>query len=361
MNTEKSTEYTHGGNLEAARRRYGKKKFMDLSVNINPWGPSWQLLVCLIANLGKIREYPEPYSMAARKTLAEFFNLSAANFILGNGAAELIGVLPQVLPVERALILEPTFTEYSRAFEVVGKQVRRLSLTADFDIPLEAVASELKRGDLLFICQPNNPTGKLFRKEALWELLELSKAKQSWLVLDESFLWFCGEIRDKSFTAFVNDNPSLIIINSLTKIAAIPGLRLGFAVGAQETIGLIDRVLNQWNINGLAQKIIDTVLNKSYLERTCRRLNTERKWLIKRLDKLNIFKVYSWDANFYLARINNGMDVSCLVSKLADSGILVRDCGNFGGLEDNYIRIAVARRPQNRRLIKVLKRVTEDV
>ncbi len=356
MNNGKIIEYTHGGNLEAARLNYGAKKFLDLSVNLNPWGPPWPMWFNLIVNLRRIREYPEPYSERGRQLLAGYFNLSGANFVLGNGAAELIGALPQALPVERAIVLEPAFAEYRRAFEAVGKEVKRIKLAGDFTIPLDVVAAELKKGDLLFVCQPNNPNGQLFKREILLELLELTKTRGSWLVIDESFLWFCDEILDTSFSCLVNEYP-LIIINSLTKIAAIPGLRLGFAIGAPETIAVIAKVLNQWNLNSLAQQIINSIFEGTFLEKTRQRLANESIWLQEKLARIKTLKVYPWDANFYLIKLKDDMAGSDPVSKLADLGILVRDCSNFEGLGANFIRVAVGRRRQNRRLIKALTKV----
>ncbi len=357
MGNDKKIEYTHGGNLGVARRNYGKKKFLDLSININPWGPPWRFWVYLLTNLKRIREYPEPFSESGRVFLADYFRLSVSNIVMGNGAAELIGVLPQVLPVKRAIILEPTFTEYRRAFDVIGKPVCRISLTDDFDIPLEIVGSELKEGDLLYICQPNNPTGKLYKRGKLLELLNLTKARESWLVIDESFLWFCSDLKTASFSGLVNDYPSLIIINSLTKIASIPGVRLGFAIGTPEIIEMIGKVLNQWNLNGLAQQIINPILEEKFLQKTRRRLANESKWLHEKLIKLKAFDVYPWDANFYIIKLKDVFEGLNLVSKLADFGILVRDCSNFQGLEDNFIRVALGRRSQNRRLLKTLKKV----
>lgn len=350
-------EYTHGGNIEAARRIYGDKKFLDLSININPWGPSLKIWFELFVNSKRIREYPEPYSLCGRRLIADYFTLTDDNIALGNGAAELIGVLPQTLPVKRAVVLEPTFNEYRRAFEDIGKPVRRISLTDDFEIPLSAVASELQKDDLLFICQPNNPTGKLFRKEILLELLEMVKARESWLVIDESFLWFCGPIKENSFASLVPDNQNLILINSLTKIGAIPGLRLGFVIGAQEIIKTFNRVLNQWNLNVLAQCIMASTISNGFLERTYRYLKVENRWLQTKLAKLEGFKVYPWDANFYLIQLMGDFSVIDFISKLADMGILVRDCGNFMGLQEGFIRIAVGKRRQNRCLLKCLRKL----
>ncbi|NLW47141.1 MAG: pyridoxal phosphate-dependent class II aminotransferase [Firmicutes bacterium] len=347
----------HGGNIEAAWRSYGKIKFLDLSVSINPWGPSLKLWLDLLINLKRVREYPEPYSECGRRLIANYFTLTEANIALGNGAAELIGILPQTLPVNRAVVLEPTFTEYRRAFEEIGKPVRRIPLTDDFEIPLPTVASELQKGDLLFICQPNNPTGKLFKREILQELLELVKAKQSWLVIDESFLWFCCPIKEQSFSTLVNDNPNLILINSLTKIGGIPGLRLGFVIGAREIIKKINQVLNQWNLNVLAQRSLASTINHGFLERTCRRLNNENRWLQTKLAKFGSFKVYPWDANFYLIQLMSNFSATDIISKLAARGILVRDCGNFMGLQEGFIRIAVGKRRQNRCLIKNLRKI----
>ena len=350
--------HKHGGDLEAARRQFGKKRFLDLSININPWGPPLKLWLALIGNLAKIREYPQPGTTNGREVLARFFECPDGQLVLGNGAAELIRHLPQVLPVRRAVVLAPTFAEYGQAFLAVGKPVVKIAMDSQFQLPLDQIAAVLQAGDLLFICQPNNPTGGMFSEIELLRILELTKTKHSWLVIDESFLWFGGEIRKRSFHRYLKDYPNLLIINSLTKIGSIPGLRLGFMMAGSKWINLMLGSLEHWNVNRLAQKVLPTILNPEFLEQTTKRLKKENSWLKEQLKKIPGLQVYPWDTNFYLVKVvEPRFQAGELIHSLATAGVLVRDCSNFEGLGPEYFRAAVGKRRQNKLFLKKLRRL----
>ena len=352
------TAADHGGNIEAAKKNYHKRHFLDLSVNINPWGPPLKLWFVLISNLAKIREYPQPGTANGRELLARFFGCSAEQIVLGNGAAELIRHLPQVLPVKRAVVLEPTFAEYGQAFLAVGKPVVKITLDPQFQLPVDQIAAVLQAGDLLFICQPNNPTGGILSATELLRILDLTKIKDSWLAIDESFLWFSGEIRQRSFYPYLKEYPNLVIINSLTKIGAIPGLRLGFVMAGSKWADLMLGSLEQWNVNRLAQKVIPTILNLRFLALTTKRLKKENSWLKERLNMIPGLKIYPWDANFYLVKVEKPkLQAEELIYSLATAGVLVRDCSNFDGLGPEYFRVAVGDHRQNKIFLKKLRRL----
>lgn len=348
----------HGGNLQAAQAQYGRKDFCDLSVNINPWGPPFNFWISLIGNLLNLRQYPQPYAGKSREILGRFFGLSPEWFALGNGAAELIRRLPAVFPVERAVVLVPTFSEYGQAFQTLGKPVIEIALKRDFQLPVADIKEQLKPKDLLFICQPNNPTGGLFPENALGELLCLTKARGCWMVIDESFLWFAGEIKKWSFFRYLQDFPNLILLNSLTKIGSIPGLRLGFLIAEPEMASLMRNSLDQWNVNQLAQKVLPTIIEPKYLRRTRERLQRENSWLQREFAGIHGLHLYPWAANFYLIKLEaDGLTGKELIRRLGEKGILVRDCSNFPGLGPEYIRVAVGDRRRNKRFLKELRRI----
>jgi threonine-phosphate decarboxylase len=348
----------HGGDIEAAKKCYRKAHFLDLSININPWGPPIKLWLAIIRNLFKLREYPQPYACEGRKLLADFLEIKAEQLVLGNGAAELIRYLPYALPVQRAVVIEPTFSEYGQAFLAAGKPVVKVELEDHFQIPWARLTATLQAGDLLFICQPNNPTGALLTQKDLSQIVELVNLKGCWLAIDESFLWFVGDIRALSFYRCINQFTKLIIINSLTKIGSIPGLRLGFVIANPETASLIAQSLDQWNVNWLAQKAIVTILDLKYLSRAQRRIKAENDWLKVKLATIKGIKVFAWDANFYLLKVEaQSLQSGILRCRLGDEGILVRDCSNFNGLGPDYLRVAVGNRYQNRLFINILRRI----
>ncbi len=343
---------SHGGNIEAARAAHHRRSFLDFSINVNPWGPPPKLWFKLLASLPEIRRYPQPHSQDGRAQLAAFFGIATDRLVLGNGAAELIHWLPWVLPVRRAVVLEPTFSEYAEAFTQCGKPVTRLPLTADFQVDLSRLRWTLGPGDLLFVCQPNNPTGCRTPAEALQELLELAQARQAWLAVDESFLWFCGAVPELTAARYLNQFPRLLVLNSLTKIGAVPGLRLGLAMASPTVIRSLEKALDQWNVNRLAQELIPYIIDPGFLKRTRERLNRENQWLARELPKVSGLTVFPWQANYFLAKVEQARFTGTqLIASLGKRGILVRDCRNFSGLGPAYFRSAVGHRAENRRLI----------
>ncbi len=338
----------HGGDIIAAGRTYRRGRFLDLSINLNPWGPPARLWWELLKAVPKIGQYPQPYTADGAARIAAFFGVPESRVALGNGAAELIAVLPQALPVRRAVVLEPTFSEYRRAFGAAEKSLRQLLLGPEYQLDLSVLEREIVPGDLLFLCQPNNPTGRVLPEATLAAALELTERSGAWLAVDESFLWFCGPILELTLAARLEQHPRLIIFNSLTKIGSVPGLRLGFMMAAPEVIRVVQRALNQWNVNRMAQQILPAVLDRAFLDRSWKLLITENRWLQEKLAGIPGIAVYPWEANFYLIRVEMpGITAADIVAKLGGRGILIRDCRNFAGLERDYFRVAVGRRAQN--------------
>jgi threonine-phosphate decarboxylase len=148
-----------------------------------------------------------------------------------------------------------------------------------------------------------------------------------------------------------------VIINSLTKIGAIPGLRLGFMIASSEIINEMGKHLEQWNINRLAQKVLSTILKQHFLKKTVTHIKRENFWLVNQLNDIPHLKVWPWDANFYLVMVDNKFSAAEIREKLAQKRILVRDCSNFYGLGRQYFRVAVGKRRQNKLFLNTLRRI----
>jgi threonine-phosphate decarboxylase len=349
---------SHGGDRDMARQRFGRRRFLDLSVNINPWGPPWRAWLGMFAGLSSIRHYPQPYAMKGRGQLASFFHLDGERIVLGNGAAELISILALYPDFRRALVLEPTFSEYRRSFAALGKPVIAIPFTPGFTLPLTRIGGELRQNDLLFICQPNNPTGRLFPEAELLQIIEAAHTVGAWVVMDESFLWFGGDLRRLSFSRFLDRFPKLILVNSLTKIGAVPGLRLGFLIGDSQLTAFCRGILSQWNLNVSAQRVIPAILNRRFLQRSVQRIQREKEWLIQHFALINEVEMLESAANFYLVQLKTaGIEAKEIINKLGKRGILVRDGSGFSNLPPDCFRVAVGRRGQNRRFLRTLKEI----
>ena len=229
-----------------------KKKVIDFSVNINPLGVPEKLISELKESLTELVRYPEIDGESAKKTLAEKLNVEKECLILGNGATELIYLFARAVRPEKVLIVQPTFTEYDRAFELNGGTVINFTTDEqkDFSIDTYKLINELDRikPKVLVICNPNNPTGIFTDREIFTPVLDKLKEIGAYLFIDESFIDFT----DRQPYAPLIDSYQIFILRSMTKTYAIPGLRLGYGLASKEIITEMIKIKEPWTINSLS-------------------------------------------------------------------------------------------------------------
>ena len=352
--------FAHGGNLRLAQARYGIEagRFLDFSANINPYGPSRAVLQGLAQSLADVRHYPDPDCGLLRQAIAGHLGVPFDQVLAGNGASELIYLLARVFGWRRALIIQPTFSEYAAAVMAAGGEIREVTTQAsDGFVPcLTAVASALPGCDVLFWCQPNNPTGQLLEPAVLAVLADMTRQQGVSLVVDEAFLDFVPERAAYSALAILPHHPGLMVLYSLTKILAIPGLRLGALIAAPAILRRLQAARDPWSVNTLAQVAgVLGLQERAHLGECVVRVGRDREELRKALAGLPGLKALPGRANFLLVDIGeSGYSSAELVDAMGQRGILVRDCGNFPGLEQGYIRVAVRTGEENARLVDAL-------
>jgi len=353
----------HGGDVWTAAQRWGMDldEILDFSANINPLGPSPLALEAIVANISRLTHYPEPCGDSCKLALAEHLEVDEANVVLGNGGSELIYLLGRMFYKKRLVLLAPCFSEYGEGLE--NPHILRIPLDASrgFELPWPGIMEALEPGDLIFIGNPNNPTGNLFNPQQLLELAAYVRDLSGTMVVDEAFLDFAG--RKLSLSQEVEHNPHLVVVGSLTKFFAIPGLRLGYAVACKEHIERIEFLLPTWRINTLAiaagrASLADT----AYMEKTIRVVGQERRFLMEQLQALDFLQVFPGASNFLLINAEkSGLTAAQWAENLRRYGILIRNCSNFANLSPYYFRIAVKSHDQNLRLIEALKQVNAGV
>ena len=357
---------SHGGNLAWASATYGlpPQDFVDFSANINPLGPSPAVLEAIKANLWRVAHYPDPECRELKDALAGHLGVEERCIVVGNGASELIYLLVRVLPRGRAVIPVPTFSEYARAVEAAGGEVKYVFMDpgSGFSLPLEEVKAELVRGaGSLFLCNPNNPTGNLYARRELEELLDLAAELGVYVVVDEAFMDFVLEPGGHTLLPLAGRHPRLILLYSLTKILAIPGLRLGALLGPPEITAELSRVKIPWSVNALAQVAgVAGLQDREYLALTRRAVAREREFLFRELGRVPGLRPFRSEANFLLveARLDR-LSTLELIYRLGQKGILLRHCANFVGLSADYFRLAVRGRGENQRLLAALQEVLD--
>jgi threonine-phosphate decarboxylase len=351
----------HGGNLKEASELYQipEEKLLDFSANINPLGPPPEVYEIIISNIKKISQYPDSRNIELKNNLAKHLDLSLNNLVMGNGASELIFLIINHLRPQNVWIPVPTFSEYEIATASIGANVLHLPLEGEnlATFKLDKL-KDLKKGDLMFICNPNNPTGQLYSTNLLTEVYRLTREKGAYLVIDESFLDFIEKSDQISYRKKVNDNPNLIILYSLTKFFAIPGLRLGAAISHPELTSQFEKIRDPWNINVFAQLAgIVALNNREYIKNTLGFFREEKHFLYNKLKEVKGITPFKPSANFILIKLSESNSSSQVCRALAREGILVRNCNTYPLLGEHYIRIAIKNRKDNLQLIEKLKAV----
>ncbi len=342
------TQNPHGGDV------YDGEIQLDFSANTNPYGTPQGVLDAITAALPRVHQYPDPYCRELVKTISEFESAPKDWILCGSGAAELIYSYCEALRPGRAMELAPTFSEYSLALERVGCQVERyslkkenyFSLTEDF-LP----ALERSRPDVLFLCNPNNPTGQVIGLPLLEKILDVCEEQGTCLFVDECFLDLSDD--GVSLKSHLGEHPNLFILKAFTKSYGMAGVRLGYCLCAQgQLLEEMSHTVQPWNVSTLAQSAgVAALHERAFLQRTRALIPVERQWLQSQLEALG-FWVCPSKANYLL--FQGSQD---LWEQLRKQGIAIRSCGNYHGLGTGWYRIAVRLHGENECLIRAMKEV----
>jgi L-threonine-O-3-phosphate decarboxylase len=351
------TTFGHGGNIKHLAEISGRtpKDILDFSANINPLGPPKWVLPLISSRFPDMQHYPDPDCSSLTERIAERYGVGREQVIVGNGSTEILYLLPRVLPSGPIVIPVPSYLDYMSVVRLSGLPVRTLLLKEEraFKPDIDDMDAMLAQSGVVFLGQPNNPTGMLYEASALRVLAR--KHPSVLFIVDEAFADFVENM--DSLTR--NRPPNVVVLLSLTKIFAIPGIRLGCAVADAEMIRRLKTIQPPWSVNVIAQMVGERALqDREYLEESRSHVTRQRTRLIEGLRRLGCFTVYPGAANFLLLRIDReGGDAAFIAAKLLAEGIAVRRCHNFEGLDDRFFRIAVRRDEENMKLLASLAKI----
>lgn len=342
--------FEHGG-------RNGENIIYDFSANINPLGMPERVSDALRESLCRAVRYPEAESLSLREAIAGEWGTDAGRVVCTNGASELIYAAVRALKPTAGLLFAPTFSEYERAFLSVGCPVSHYPLKRENGFAVEEdfldFLEKQEAGSLLFLCNPNNPTGNCVDPFLMERILKLTACKGIWLAVDEAFLSFSGEYEWRSMRRYYKEYDNLLVLNAFTKLYAMPGLRLGY--GVCESHEVIRRLLLQlpaWNVSVPAQAAgMAALKEKEFVMKTAAYVAGEQEFLLAGLEKAPglIRRVYPPMANYIFLEALPGLD-----RLLADRGIAVRNCENYRQLRAGDYRIAVRSRRENEALVQAI-------
>jgi len=348
-----------------ASRRLGLAPgdILDFSASLNPLGPPPRVMEELARALGDIRHYPDPESLELKEELARFLGVSPEMVMVTNGGVEAIDLLARLGSGREVLVTAPSFSEYTRAILANGGRVRYfpLSPAEGFKPDPVALAGAARGAGMVFLGNPNNPTGVMLEREEVLTLLARRVSGETLLVMDEAFLWFTPGGITGSVAGEAVNCPGLAVVGSLTKFFAIPGLRLGYLVSNPAIVAQLEQLRYPWSVNVLALRAGMACLRETgYMGESRVLVELERDYLVEGLNRIPGLACLPSRANFVLVDCRlTGYRAGDLQERLGYRGILIRDAGSFPGLDAYYFRIAVRRREENLRLLAALQEVLE--
>ena len=346
----------HGGDLFSARKVY-EGTLLDVSVNLNPMGTPPQVLRAVSEAMGRVEEYPDPQCRALRRAIADKDGVSPEQVFCGNGAAEVIFRLALALKPKTALLTAPTFSEYEDALTRVGCQGRFHALRQEdsFDVTERILAELAPPVELVMLCSPNNPTGRLIPRELLLTILERCRQIGAILAVDECFLPLAAE--GKGLADRLHEAANLFLLRAFTKTYAIPGLRLGYGLGSPALIQKLEAWGPCWNVSVPAQaaglaccQVPDWPAGGRQV------LEVQRPILEQGLTRLGC-QVIPGSANYLLFRLPG---ISDLKERMLRRGVLLRSCANYRGLGPDWYRAAVRQPADNEAFLRMLSAELEE-
>ncbi len=339
----------HGGDI------YNNKVKFDFSANVSPLGTPKQIVDVIKNSAEKILAYPDAYCSDLRKAIAKKHGISAENIICGNGAADLIFGFALALKPKNAVIVSPTFCEYEHALKTVDCSIDYYMLDEknDFELNKDFVEILSDEIDVVFICNPNNPTGKFYDTTIIKKIADKCKKLGIMLFIDECFFDLTGhDAKNSAVNLLCNEN--IVALKAFTKSYGMAGVRLGYLLSENtKLIYQMSVYMQTWNVSTLAQNAGLAAINEceDHIKNSVKTIKKERMFLQSEFDKLKI-KYYNSDVNFMLFKSNKD-----LYELLLSKEILIRKCDNFIGLDKSFYRIAIKNHEENMALIHALKEI----
>ena len=343
----------HGGDWAGYRAQFGRDA-LDFSANVSPLGLPEGVAKAITAALPTADRYPDPLCRELRAKLALHEGVPTDHILCGNGAADLIFRLVWAKRPRRALVTAPTFAEYAAALETVGCTVERFILQAadDFAVPEAFLSAIDDRVDLVFLCQPNNPTGQLTPPDFVARILQRCTACGALLVLDECFLDFLPDHAQLTAKPLLGSG-DLLILKAFTKLYGMAGVRLGYALSADTALlDAMQHTGQPWAVSSLAQAAGLAALDETaYVEQVRALIAAQRPLLASGLRALGL-RVLDGRANYLLFQ-----GPETLGETLRQKGVVLRSCANYPGLDGSWYRTAVRTAAENERLLQALSEV----
>lgn len=348
----------HGGDIFGYEQEFGKQP-LDFSANINPLGMPEGVRKAIMEAAGRAEQYPDPLCRRLVRAIHEKEQIPEAMLLCGNGAADLIFRFVLAVKPKKAILLAPTFAEYEQALQTVDCTICYYGLQEKKEFQLdEGILAFLNTSaDILFLCNPNNPTGQIIEKPLLEKILNQCRKQNILLVLDECFVDFLEEPENNTMKSLLPEYTNLVILRAFTKLYSMAGVRLGYCMSGNRALLESARRCGQpWAVSSLAQEAgIAALQETAYVEETKKVIREERQYLKDRMQALGCRVIGSHGNYIFFQTAKPGFE-----NAMKQHGILIRSCSNYRGLSDQYYRIAVRLHEENKKLLEAAEKVLSE-
>lgn len=352
----------HGGNTHELSKNLGCSidEIIDMSSNLNPLGPPPGFYGYLKDRLRSIVSLPEVDASGISKKVAGQYGVSPENIIAGNGTTQLIYTIPKALKTEKCLIAGPTYADYRDACRMydVDHAFYYLKEENNFLLDADKFLNTVKPYDTVFICNPNNPTGGLIPQKTLETVC--SNSPDTLFIIDESYLPF---VQDHHEISMVNARlKNVIVLNSMSKVFRIPGLRVGFLIAPEDIIERFSKYMMPWSVNSMAQSAVSFLTDDRneidlFLEKTAAFVKEERELFVRSFEGNGNIQFFPGKTYFVLGKLLGGRSAYDIYDALSKEKFLIRNCDNFNGLSDQFIRVSLKDRETNMALSQKLQNI----
>ena len=349
--------YVPGKPLEALEREYGITDSIKLASNENPLGPSPKAMAALRTALTGMHRYPEEPGYALLHRLAAHLDVQPEQIIIGNGSDEVLGLISRALlqPGDEVIVPSPSFLMYTIVAQTAGAVPVQVPLK-EMALDLPAMLAKVNaRTRLIFICNPNNPTGQIVTQQAFDAFLAALPANVL-VVVDEAYIEFVRDERCLRGLCCVDAKTPVVVLRTFSKAYGLAGLRVGYGVMPVELADVLNRVRMPFNVNALAQAGAAAALDDDeFLQQTLSLVHTELDAIYAVLDERRI-RYFPSQTNFFL--IDVARDAGQVYERMLRQGVIVRPMTGYG--YPRYIRINMGLPEENQRFIDSLDRVLQN-
>lgn len=361
---KKTKHRQHGGDVWGFSRKYGipVEKIIDFSAPINPLGPPPKAVKAIKKFADFVKFYPDQNPIDLKKSIVEYVKeINIDNVVIGNGSIELIYMFVELFAhSHEVIIFVPSFTEYERAVLRADAKPVPVKMSEDFSLNVDVVKKAVTDDTrILVVCNPHSPSGKLFNRKLILDLIDFCRAKDIHILVDENYIDFINLCQDYTVAPYVHKYDNLFVVRSLSKFFGMPGLRLGYGIGASKLIQSMENFRPPWNASCPALIAAQAALEDiRFIEKAKKYMERERLKFAGMLDKISALKVFPSETNFLLVKILDKRTTALeLKEKLAEKGILIRSCEDLHGLDETYFRISVRKANENLMLVQALKTI----